>query len=372
MGACCVSPLIEFETRVCRMPPGTASSMLAGPRLALGSRGQIICTFVAQTASGTNDFKPMLASSADGGRTWSAPRPIWPELFERYSIFGSVSRGHDGRLLFFGSRTVIDVPGEPFWSDATQGLKPNELVWSSSRDDGQTWAPFQIIPQPVPGSAEAPGAICETRAGRLVCCYAPYPTFDPSLQVETNQVISLSSGDEGKSWQAARMLAFESPAAKGAEAWVVELSDGRLLGTGWHVQPGTDQPNAFALSADGGRSWGPTRSTGILGQSTALAAWHDGEAIFVFNQRRFGDIGVWLARVRPTDEGFGIISNERVWAAPRPAVDLAKTSAENWTNFSFGEPAALPLPDGSVLVVLWTAPENGGGEIVAVKVAGLA
>lgn len=155
MGACCVSPLVEFETRVCRMPPGTASSMLAGPRLAVGSRGQILCTFVAQTASGTNDFKPMLASSADGGRTWSESRPIWPELFERYSIFGSVSRGHDGRLLFFGSRTVIDVPGEPFWSDATQGLKPNELVWSSSPDDGQTWAPFQVIPQPIPGSAEA-------------------------------------------------------------------------------------------------------------------------------------------------------------------------------------------------------------------------
>jgi hypothetical protein len=192
------------------------------------------------------------------------------ELFEGFSIFGSVSRGRDGRLLFFGSRTVIDEPGEPLWSDATQGLKPNELIWSSSRDDGQTWEPFQVIPQPIPGSAEAPGALCETGAGRL-------------------------------------------------------------LGTGWHIQPGTDQPNAFSLSADGGRTWGPTRSTGIPGQSTALVTWHDGEPLFIYNQRRSGEIGVWLARVQPSDAGFGVVSNERVWAAP----------------------------------------EAGGGEIVAVKLAGV-
>jgi len=366
-----MSPPVAFETPVCRMPPGTASSAVAGPRVALGSRGQVICTFVAQTALGTNDFKPMLTSSVDGGRTWAEPEPIWPELFGRYSIFGSVSHGRDGRLLFFGSRTVIDEPGELFWSDATQGLKPNELIWSSSRDDGRTWEPFRVITQPIPGSAEAPGPLCETGTGRLVCCYAPYRTFDPSVRVDTNQVIALSSGDQGASWQPARMLGFESPTANGAEAWIVELSDGRLLGTGWHIQPGTDQPNAFALSADGGRTWGPTRSTGILGQSTALVPWHDGQALFVYNQRRSGEIGVWLARVRPTETGFGIESNERVWAAPRPAQDPEKTTHDSWTNFAFGEPAAVPLPDGSVLVVLWTAPEAGGGEIIAVKLAGV-
>lgn len=46
-----MSAAVDFETRVCRMPPGTGSSAVAGPRVALGSRGQIICTFVAQTAA---------------------------------------------------------------------------------------------------------------------------------------------------------------------------------------------------------------------------------------------------------------------------------------------------------------------------------
>jgi hypothetical protein len=45
------------------------------------------------------------------------------------------------------------------------------------------------------------------------------------------------------------MLRFNDPNSSGAEAWVVELSDGRLLGTCWHVSHhGGEFPNAFAIS----------------------------------------------------------------------------------------------------------------------------
>ena len=148
---------IEFETTVCRMPPGTAFSAVAGPRVVLTSDGGLMCSFVAQSGLGVNDFTPMLARSADGGRSWGEASPLWPDLIGKYSIFGSISRGLGGRLLFFGSRTVIEAPGELFWSDALQGLKANELIWSESSDDGRTWAAFRVISQPVPGSAEAPG-----------------------------------------------------------------------------------------------------------------------------------------------------------------------------------------------------------------------
>lgn len=352
---------------ICRMAAGTAFSAVAGPRLALCPSGEIVCSFVAQTALGINDFKPMMARSSDGGASWTDPRPMWPELFGRYSVFGSVSSTPAGQLLFFGSRTIIDVPGEPFWSDETKGLKPNELIWTSSDDHGLSWAPFSVIPQPVAGSAEAPGAMCMTRDGRLVCCYAPYRTFDPNLCVETNLVVSLSSDDGGRSWHAGRMLNFPFETSNGAEAWVVELSDGRLLGTGWHIVPDGDAPNAFAISCDGGKSWGPTGSTGTLGQSTALAGWKNGEALFIYNQRRFGDIGVWLARVRPHKTDFGILSNERIWAALMPALDPTKTSHASWTNFAFGEPALVTLSDDSILATFWTSSKDGPSEIAWVK-----
>ena len=147
------------EGWVTQRQPGTPTAIVGGPRCAVTNEGDVVCSFMVQSKLGINDFKPMLARSADGGQSWSEPAPLWPHLTERYSIFGSVSRAPDGELFYFGTRYPIDAPGEPNWSDATQGLKANELFWSRSRDGGRTWAEPAVIPMPIPGAAEAPGAL---------------------------------------------------------------------------------------------------------------------------------------------------------------------------------------------------------------------
>lgn len=341
--------------------PGSPTAATAGPRCVVGSDGTISCTFMAQSALGCNDFKPMLSRSHDGGRTWSEAALIWPETVDRYSIFGSISAGSADECFFYGMRTSIECPGEPAWSDELQGLKQNELVWSRSTDRGAVWEPFRVIPMPVPGSAEAPGALCHMRSGRLVCCYSPYKTFDPLVQVKSNRVICLSSGDAGRTWSHATMHLFPEPDANGAEAWVVELTDGSLLGTSWHIYRDQNRPNAYALSRDGGMTWSQTRSTGIIGQSTGLASLPDGRALFVYNQRQLADPGVWLAVVRPTEHDFGVIANQRVWAAEVTTTRGKSDAFEGWTSFAFGEPSVTPLPDGTVLVVLWAQQPSGFG-----------
>jgi hypothetical protein len=310
---------------------------------------------------GTNDFFPMLYRSPDLGETWSEQGPIWPHLKERWSLFVSVSRDPAGRLFLFGTRCPVDRPGESFWSEATQGLKQNELVWATSTE-GHSWTDPAVIPMPIPGAAEAPGALCSTRSGRWLAPYSPYNTFDPGLRVERNQVVVVHSDDRGRSWNHSAMLRFD-PSSGAAEAWVIELSDGRLLGTCWHLNHGEggDRPNAYALSHDGGLSWGPTRSTGILGQSTALAALPDGRALFVYNQRRHGEPGVWLAVVRPTDTDFGVEADEVVWRARTRTQSDSSGEHVNWEDFSFGEPCVTPLPDGTLLVTLWCVQPDGSG-----------
>lgn len=341
--------------------PSTPTSVTAGPRCALRPDGSILCTFLAQAALGLNDFKPMLCRSTDGGLTWSEPRLLFPALAERYSIFGSISGAPNGDCYFYGMRTPIDQPGEAAWSPATQGLKQNDLVWSRSADGGATWSPFAVIPKPTLGSVEAPGALCVTRGGELIGCYAPYPTFDPAVSVQKNQVVAVRSRDQGRTWTAQPMLRFPQPDANGAEAWVIELADGRLLGAGWHIHGETPQPNPYALSRDGGASWSATRSTGILGQSTALAALPDGRALFVYNQRQQRDPGVWLAVVRPTEQDFGVEANARVWTATQTVQAGGSEEHKDWTSFAFGEPAVTVLPDGSVLLVLWCIQPDGQG-----------
>jgi hypothetical protein len=352
---------ILAEGFVSRRPEAGPTAMAAGARCAWTERGDVVCAFMTQSKFGVNDFKPMLARSLDGGLSWSEAALIWPRLAASHSVFGAVSRAPSGELLFFGARTPIDRPGEPNWCDATQGLKQNALFWARSDDSGVTWTEPQPVPMPFPGAAESACPVCAARDGAWHACYSPYNTFDPAVKPDRNQVVLLTSFDQGNSWRHTAMLRWADPLSTAAEAWVVELADGRLLGTCWNLnqRDGTDFPNAYAVSANGGVSWSPTRSTGILGQSTALCPLPDGRALFVYNQRQHGEPGVWLAAVRPDADGFGIQWNQPLWRAPQPAPDAQGHS--EWTSFAFGEPAATVLPGGDILAVWWCLGADGRG-----------
>lgn len=316
---------------------------------------------MVQSKLGINDFKPILARSMDGGNTWSEPAMLWPQLEKTYSIFGAISRAPGGDLFLYGTRNRIGKPGESFWSDATQGLKQNELFWAKSTDSGKTWSEPTVIPMPIPGAAETAMPMCITREGRWACCYAPYNTFDPKVKVDRRQVVALSSGDQGQTWQHASMLRFEEGTA--AEAWLIELSDGRLLGASWHMREDGkgDHPNKYALSPDGGRTWSPTRSTGINGQSVGLCALPEGRALFIYNQRKHGEPGVYLARVKPTESDFGIEANEIIWRAETRTQKGSSGEHTEWQDFSFGEPSVTVLPDQTLLVTLWCVQPSGQG-----------
>lgn len=361
------------QGHVCKRQPGDATPVAAGPRIVVAGNGDLVCTYMVQTKLAINDFIPVLARSTDGGKTWRETGAVWPGLIGKWSLFVSVSRDQSGRLFLFGSRCPIDTPGESFWSDATQGLKQNEMIWADSTDHGLTWSQPRVIGNLMPGSAEAPGAMAVTSKGIWVGPYSPYNTFDPALKVEREQVVTLRSADQGKTWRLARALKFDEPNSGGAEAWCCELADGRLLATTWHIDhtPGPakrDFPNKWSLSRDGGATWGPTRSTGIMGHTTALAALPASltagkpKALFVNVRRKpASDIGIWLALVAPTDTDFGVEHNQLVWSAASATQHDTSAEHDNWSDYSFGEPAAAVLPDGSVVLVLWYVGKSDSG-----------
>jgi hypothetical protein len=123
-----------------------------------------------------------------------------------------------------------------------------------------------------------------------------------------------------------------------------------------------DYPNACAMSLDGVDTWQPTASTGIIGQSNEFAALPDGRALFVYNQRKYGEPGVYRAIARPEDAAtFGVESNQIVWRAPHAVLGNTSPDHADWTGFAFGEPAITILPDGSWLVVFWCVQPDGQG-----------
>lgn len=334
-----------------------------GPRIVVLPDGEAICSFMFSAKTATNDFIPALCRSSDGGKTWSKPQIVWPQLRSRWSLFVSISRDpYSGVLFLYGTQTVIDVPGESNWNSTTQGLKANHLIWSSSADDGRTWTEPGVIPMPIAGAAEAPGPLCVTRTGLWIACYSPYNTFDPVVKVDRSQVVAMFSDDRGQSWRHVSMLRFERPDIGAAEAWVIELADGRLLGTCWRIpNDGSECTNAYALSHDGGNTWTPTTSTETMGQSTALAPLSDGRALFLYNQRKHGEPGVKMAVVRPTDAFFGIEHDAHIWQAETRTQSASSGSLSEWSDFSFGEPSIAALSDDTWLAVLWCIQPSGSG-----------
>ena len=81
-----------------------------------------------------------------------------------------------------------------------------------------------------------------------------------------------------------------------------------------------------------------------MGQSTALAALSDGRALFIYNQCKHGEPGVWMAVVKPTENDFGVESNEIVWRAQTRTQSGSSGEHSEWTDFSFGEPSVTLLP----------------------------
>lgn len=329
-----------------------------GPRCVVEPDGAVLCTFMVQSKLGVNDFVPMMARSGDGGLTWADPAPVFPEaVTRRHSIFCSIGPGP----FLHGIRIPIDEPGESFWSDATQGMKQNELFWSRRTEAG--WSAPAVIPMDGPGSAEAPCPLTVTRRGGWIATYSPYNTFSAEERVDRQRVVVAFSDDEGRSWRHADALRFAEPDSGGAEAWTVELSDGRLLAACWHVDHGgrNDYPNAFAISETGGETWSAAASTGIRGQSIALTPLSEGRVLMVFNQRKLGEPGVWIARARPTSGDFGVEDQQIAWRARTTTQHDSSAGHSEWTDFSFGEPSLTLLPDGTLLLVLWCIQPDGSG-----------
>jgi hypothetical protein len=319
-----------------------------------------------QSGIGQNDAVPLLFRSPDMGLTWLEQGPIWPDLRERYSLMVNISRASSGDLFLYGMRWPFARPGESFVHPTNHSFKQNDLVWARSGDDGRSWSQPQVIPMPVPGSAEAPGALLVTRSGRWLAPYAPYPTWDLDQDVDISRSLVVASDDGGQTWpEYTTMLRAIVPGTSCNEQWVTELSDGRLLGAAWHVDPkgASYYPNIYAISHDGGSTWQPTRSTELNGQSIATAALPDGRVAYVYNVRTGGEPGVWLAIARPTDEDFGVEANAIIWRAQtKTQHDSAGHLADGgWLDFAFGEPSVTALPDGTFLVCLWCIQPDGRG-----------
>lgn len=324
------------------------NQITSGPRCAVLPGGKILCTFMANSGSGVNDFVPMAAYSDDGIH-WSEAKKLWPQLENKLSAFVSVRNTADGKVCLGGKGWEIACPGEMWWSDVEAAMKENKLLFSLS-EDGVSIPEPREIPVPYIGGAEQPGGML-AEGEKLTMIYSPYPVIGHPGEADVNCMVLLRSNDSGNSWNASQFARVEGP-CEYAESWIVRLADGRLLVSTWQTASDAAS-NQYFLSSDDGLSFTGPYAQPFRGQSTSAYACQDGTALIAYNQRKNDTVGVWLAWERFNGTQLEVLANEPVWHAYEATRSDSSGDFSQWTDFAFGEPNACVLPGGQILVTLW-------------------
>lgn len=308
--------------------------------------GDILCSYSvgggAHVTGGTD-----WSRSTDGGRTWKHEGTILPpDAAAGRANFLKLSAAPDGRTIYaYGSWISNDV-SEQF------GRRDAGAILSRSPDNGRTWSPPTDVPMPVDCPLEVSHGLLPLNSGRLLAPTATLPADDRLGE----RVLVAVSDDDGESWK--HSTVFEDPQRRFGyfEQKLAEFAPDRVLATAWTVSLGdyVDQPDSFAISNDGGLTWGPARSTGISGQTMTPIPLGDDRLLVLYN-RRYGDQGIVMCLVTFDEESWHLEFEGLMYDAgakrERPA-DL-QSGIDELDGFAFGFPTAIRLNDGSLLATHW-------------------
>ena len=336
--------------------------------------GKLLVSFRTGSAKDSADENVMIVGSDDEGKTWRRVSGGWetgypPGSGWRFRALG-LSEPVPGRLLGLGMAVNRAGPPRPFANPQTQGILPQKVMVSVSHDEGRTWAPFEEVDlRPHRGNATT-GDILTLKDGTLALPYEAWKEYDDASPGEHHASLRLSA-DGGQTWPDLSIVVHD-PTGR-LLFWDQRLSvspdDGRLIALFWthDRQAQQDVPMHVAWGSPDGREWTQPISTGLEGQICMPLA---------LPGRRV--LGAYVHRHDPPSLR-AVLSNDfgRTWEVADELVFYCKARgggesgmagkrdfADYWADMSvwtFGHPAATPLPHGDVMIVYYAGDEQAMG-----------
>ncbi|GAB4427191.1 MAG: hypothetical protein OHK0015_08830 [Chloroflexi bacterium OHK40] len=338
--------------------PHLASRQASFPSLALLPDGALLAAYGLGSGFESADHRTMLARSLDGGRTWQQEGPIFSRHTARpTSSHVRISRMSDRELLAFGARWDRSREDEGLTNPATLGFVETELIQLRSTDGGRSWAGPTVVEPPLVGpSFEICSPALALADGRWLVPTATWKGWEGYCP-NGMKAIALISHDRGASWP--EYVDVMDGSAEGVIYWeqkIVELGDGRLLAVCWthDLAVGRDREVHYALSHDGGRSFGPPRPTGLQGQTTTPILLGEGRLVCVY--RRTDARGLWAAYTRLDGANWVNEAQLALWGHDSGGGGYSvggDNLSHSFAKLRFGLPAGLLMPDGEVFVAFW-------------------
>ncbi|QDU49181.1 sialidase family protein [Gimesia panareensis] len=334
------------------------------PSVAVLSDGSLLGLFSLGEAFEAVNLQLHWSRSIDQGQTWHYQGQLNPATPDRLtSTFGRVTTTPDWELLANLIRYDRSAhPDEGLSNPDTLGLVPAELLLMRSGDRGKTWNEPEAVTPPLVGPAfEMCSPITVLRDGRWLWPTSTWRGWDGELP-NGNRMLALVSHDQGQSWNESLDI-MHSPDDHLIfwESKVLELPDGRLLAVAWCYDEaaGTDRPNHFSFSTDGGASWSTHASTGLSGQTLTPHILDDGSLLCVY--RRLDEPGLWACHARLNEHGQWENQDQLpLWGTHSSAgtTRTGENMSENFAALKFGAPHIVRLSDGQLFVSFWCYEQN--------------
>lgn len=351
--------------------PQLRSRQSAFPFLCPCNDGSLLAAHSIGEAFESVDAACHVSRSTDGGFTWSEPKLMFaPTQNGRpVSDYCKITPLADGRLVALGYAYYRDDPTLPLGNPQTGGVLDDFVFCAFSEDNGETWSPRQEIPCNWGPHVEASAPLTVLSDGTWVTPVTGFPRWDG---VMTGDVCGrlLRSEDQGKTWQDdAVCMSFGPDPVTCYEQRLCQLESGTLVCIGWNENMATGQrlANHITYSKDGGKTWSQPISTGVLGQASSVCAI-GGERILALHAiRRDTDRpGIYGCIVDFSNQTWEIQETALLW---EPIIPMVKDTAmaEIFSFLKFGQPGAIRLPDGSIMMTFWYA-QNGQYRTAAAKI----
>jgi len=342
--------------------PQLCSKQSFFPFLAELKDGTLMAVTVIGQAFESVDGSSYSLYSNDGGKNWSEPRRMFHFNGKGNSLtdYCKVAVLDDGRLVAVGYAYYRDDPNLPIGNPENGGTLDDFVFFSVSDDGGQHWGDTKKIECSWGAHVEASAPITVLKNGTWITPITGFPDWAGEMHGKLCGR-ALVSMDEGKTWNDDSVcMNFEGNMVTCYEQRMCQLASGTIICIGWNenVKTGERLCNHYTASYDNGKTWTLPISTGVLGQASSVCALGGEKLLALHAVRRDTDkLGIYGYVIDFSQRKWDVIDSLIIWEPATPVVKDDKM-AEIFSFLKFGQPGAIKLKNGDVMMSHWYAQEG--------------
>lgn len=342
--------------------PQLRSRQAAFPNIAELGDGTLVASYQIGEAFESVDGTSYVSFSRDGAKTWDGPYQMFDKSAEKVPITDccKVTSLGGSRLVGIGYEYDRPNPELPIGNPQTGGLIDDRVYITRSEDGGKTWSKHEEVPNAWGHHTEASAPITVLKNGDWISPITGFPDWEGNMSSRLCGRM-LHSSDQGRTWNDDTVcMEFEGDCVTCYEQRCCQLDSGAIVVIGWNenVKTGQRMTNHYTISYDNAKTFSKPMDTGIMGQASSVCAIGGEKLLALHAKRRDTDRpGIYGYIVDLSDGKWNIQEELLIWEPNTPVVKDLK-AAEIFSFLKFGQPGAIRLKNGNIIMSHWFAEQG--------------